>query len=134
MISSADIPMHLSRNRSGMALPLVVLLVGAFLVISMNVFQNVYTEQILVGTLRDSFIAVYSADQGMERILYLDIAQGAIVTPPDYTETRELFNGACYTITVRRPGAFTSANASATYPCDAGEQAVRRRIDAVYQK
>ncbi len=62
----------------GMTLLLVVPLLAAILSISIGIFTLTFGEIRISGEIEDSFLAVYAADQGLERGLYLDFTKGTI--------------------------------------------------------
>lgn len=59
-------------RRDGITLLLVVVLLSAILSISLGIFNVVYGEFRISGEVADSFRALYAADEGIERTLYLD--------------------------------------------------------------
>ena len=66
-----------SRNR-GITLLLVIVLLSAMLSIGVGIFNVVFGELRISGEVNDSFRALYAADQGIERTLYLDRQEDTI--------------------------------------------------------
>lgn len=62
----------LLRAREGVTLLLVVVLLTVLLSVSLEIFNLIYGETLISGELSDSFVAMYAADQAIERTEYLD--------------------------------------------------------------
>lgn len=67
-------------DQRGITLLLVVVLLSAILSISIGIFNVVYGEFRISGEVADSFRALYAADEGIERTLYLDRRGSGICT------------------------------------------------------
>ncbi len=98
------------EGRRGVALLLVMSIVAALASISFAMFSIVYSQLQISGDLGDSFIALYAADEGIEKYLYEDrvdpanFCQGTdLTTAPcsvdnsnaDFTNSNA-FSGGCY--------------------------------------
>lgn len=87
----------------GITLLLVILVLASLLSISIGIFTSVITELRLSGEIADSFVALYAADEAIERGLYLDLNQPAPLCPGLVfglncydSGTVSLANGSCY--------------------------------------
>ncbi len=101
----------LAAKKKGITLLLVVAILSSLMSISMGIFNIIFGQIRISGEIADSFLAFYAADQGIERILYLDrvthvndtygICTGAGI--PCYQEFNvpAISNG-CYDITVNK--------------------------------
>ncbi|MBI3420804.1 MAG: hypothetical protein HY006_01965 [Candidatus Sungbacteria bacterium] len=90
------------NKRRGVTLLLVVIILTSIFAISLGIFEVFLGQVIISGQLESSFIALYGADQGIERTLYRDrdpnigpLANGA-------TETRDVESGGCYLVSVTK--------------------------------
>src|SRR3989344_9167761 len=138
----ADLHPYGKRSeREGMTLLLVVVLLAAFLSIAAGIFQIAFTEYRLSGELSDSFRALYAADEGIERLFFydrvLDSALGcsgsaACVGTP---EVIDLGNGTFMELQLLRDAAAqTVVTAVGEFRCGGSPIAVRRALEATYQK
>ena len=125
----------------GMTLLLVVLLLSALLSISVGIFTVMFGELRISGEATDSFIALYAADEGVERLLYLDLVADSLsgcagADPCSYGPVSLSFpSGACATVQLTRSGnGQTTARATGEYRCGGGSRAVRRAFQTNYQK
>ena len=100
-------------RREGITLLLVVVLLSAILSISIGIFNVVYGEFRISGEVADSFRALYAADEGIERTLYLDRQDNAICT---VVQGRDCFvatdipvrSGGQYSVRVSKEGGVTA--------------------------
>lgn len=131
-----------SSFSGGMTLLLVVLLLAIFLSIAAGTFQIAFTEYRLSGELSDSFQALYAADEGVERLFFYDrvlnsavlgcSAWGACTSTP---QTINLGNGICVELRFSRDAAAqTAVTAVGEFRCGGSAVAVRRALEATYQK
>ncbi len=65
-------PNFYGNGEKGVALLLVIPVLSGVLAISLAVFELVFSGLKISGEMNDSFLALYSADQGIENMLYLD--------------------------------------------------------------
>lgn len=131
-------------SHPGVTLLFVVVVVAAFLSISLGIFTVIYGELRLAGEMSDSFRALYATDEAMEWLLYNDRnANGGIGVIPgcegsgncDYSgNLTTSAQNTCALVTLTRRGRTTTITATGEYPCNGGEFSVRRALLAVYQK
>ena len=132
------------NNHKGIALLLVILLLGSFVSISLGIFNTVFEELNISGEIGDSFKAAYAADRGVERTLFRDrITTPPATSPPlsacpnidpslcTETVTFPATQGGCYTMTLTRTGPDTLINVFGTYPCTASPKRIVRRAYSV---
>ncbi|MDP3727625.1 MAG: hypothetical protein Q8R35_03230 [bacterium] len=126
------------RQRRGITLLLVVLILSALLSISLGIIDVVLGEFKISGEISDSFIALYAADQGIERILYDDRIGSSICPGSGICSygpvTTALPNGACYTLRLDRPGANTTVISTGEYRCASSQLSVKRAFEATYSQ
>ena len=100
---------------------LVVVLISAMLSISIGIFNAVFGQIRLSGEVTDSLIAFFSADQGIEKILYRDRILNEICPVPGNNCFIEgptnVASGGCYTIRVSKTGGATEIIAAGQYRC-----------------
>ncbi len=82
------------RNKKGMTLLLVVVLLAAFLSISMGIINILLGQIFTIGQSGESFHALYASDIGMERSVYRDRVQN--VCTGGCRETKTFADGSCY--------------------------------------
>ena len=95
---------HVTRNRKGFTLLLMIVLLTAFLSIGIGIVNILLGQVIIIGQAQESFKALYAADIAMERTLYRDRMQNACTTPPNCGTGITpiiLSNGACYLVSVQ---------------------------------
>ena len=129
---------HSDHSERGIILLLVVVLVSAILSVSLGIFDVMIGEFRISGDAADSFRALYAADEGFERILYLDrrpagpICDGiCIVEIP----TRDVPSGACYEVKLEKRLLVPqmSVIVIGQYQCGANAlRIVRRAFEAAY--
>src|SRR3989344_2612838 len=95
------------KIQKGITLLLVILVLTPLLSISLGVFAVVFTELRISGEIADSFVALYAADEAIERGLYLDRNQPASLCTPvvgvgcQYVGAQvQLSNSSCYILKV----------------------------------
>lgn len=102
---------HKSQTRQGTSLLLVVVLLSAILSISLGIFNVVFGQIKLSGEVANSFVAFFSADQGVEKILYRDRVLENICGIPGifcFAEgPTDVSSGGCYNILVSKIGGNT---------------------------
>lgn len=127
-----------ARERGGVTLLFVVLVVAATLSIAVGIFNAVFVEFRLAGEISQSFTALYAADQGIEQLLYQDRVLNSLcpgMGSCSYGPTTiTLPNGACVTLRLNRVGKDTTAVSTGQFRCGTGELAVRRALQVRYQK
>ncbi|OHA08410.1 MAG: hypothetical protein A3A44_00200 [Candidatus Sungbacteria bacterium RIFCSPLOWO2_01_FULL_60_25] len=125
-----------------MTLLLVVLLLAMFLSIAAGIFQIAFTEYRLAGELSDSFRALYAADEGVERLFFYDrFLDSVLGCPPGSgfcdlrSQTINFGNGICVELQYSRSsGGEAKATAIGEFRCGGSPVAVRRALEATYQK
>lgn len=121
-----------SKKDRGVSLLLVVVLLSVLLSIGTGVFTVVYGELLFASSMEDSFLALYAADEGSERILRRDLSASPL-PGPSYTETdRAVSSGACYTATVNKGGGVTSVSVVGKYQCGSLSRVVKRSLALTY--
>ena len=131
----------------GITLLLVILVLTSLLSISLGIFTSIFTEIRLSGEVADSFVALYAADEAIERGLYLDRNQPTpICTPVPGVGCRyvgpqvQLSNGGCYILRVDKtptgdPSAFNvNMRATGEYRCGSGRISVKRALQTSYTR
>jgi hypothetical protein len=120
-----------SKNKDGTSLLLVVVLLSAMLSISLGVFNLVFGQIRLSGEIADSFVSFFSADQGVEKILYRDRVLKNICTAPGTNCFVEgpinVSSGGCYSIRVSKNGGNTELVTVGQYRCGANSPRVVKR-------
>lgn len=124
------------RSSSGMTLLLVVLILSALLSISLGIFTVVLGESRIAGEITDSFVALYAADQGMERMLYDNRVAGTVCPGSGACSygpvTTPLANGSCMTLRLDRTGPNTTVISTGEYRCGLPELSVKRALETTY--
>lgn len=100
-------------QNEGITLLLVVVLLSAILSIGLGIFNVVYGEFRISGEVTDSFRALYAADEGIERTLYIDREQNAICTVVQGADCYVLANipvlsGGRFSVRVSKEGGVTA--------------------------
>lgn len=119
------------REKRGITMLLVVVILTALLSISIGIFGVVFGEIKISGEIADSFIALYSADQSIEELLYRDRIQAAICSTPGVgcyvAGPIDINSGGCYTIRVDKVGGATTITSSGQYRCGLNPSRVVKR-------
>lgn len=134
--------------RAGVALLLVMSILAALSSISFVMFNIAFSQIQIAGELSDSFIALYAADEGIERLLYEDRVDPANLcsgfgsschTEGDSTfATVNAFDGGCYYARISKTdlgGGIAENNLEVTGQsfCAAGAtRFVRRAFELIY--
>lgn len=118
-----------------MTLLLVILIISSLLSISLGIFDVVLGEFRISGEITDSFIALYAADLGIEKVLYDDrvadsICQGSGSCTATFDIT--LANGACAKVRLSRTGKNTTVISTGEYRCSSPNLSVKRAFQANY--
>lgn len=108
-----------AQDRRGMILLLVVVLASAMLSIGIELFHVIAGETLISGEITDSFMAFYAADEGIERVLYLDrdLNLGPVADGFHLEDTAT--SQACYSADVDK-GVETEVVANGQYRCGSG--------------
>lgn len=119
-----------SRNKSekGITLLLVVVILSALSSVSLGIFNIIYGQIKISGEIADSATAFYSAEQGVEKTLYLDRTSyktnpygicGSTPGFPCYSESQtESVSGGCYDLAVNKDaGGTTDIKVLGQYRC-----------------
>ncbi len=128
---------HPFAPQEGVTLLLVIVIVSALLSISVGIFNVVYGQIKISGEINDSFLAIYAADQGMERIFYRDRVNRetlcAISGPNCFTESASVPSGACYTVQFSKVGPDTTVVSTGQFRCGINpNRVVKRGLEATY--
>ncbi len=91
---------HFLNARRGVTLLLMIVLLAAFLSISLGIINILLGELVVVGQAGESFDALYAADTGIERTLYRTRAATPLCTALDCNESRNVSSGGCYEVNV----------------------------------
>lgn len=129
------------QERSGITLLLVILVLSALLSISLGIYSSVFTEIRLSGEIADSFVALYAADEAIERGFFEDRdatplcpAAGANCYDSGWVT---LTSGACYRLRADRVDVGLSYDmtlrATGEFSCGGGTFAVKRALRADYR-
>ncbi len=129
--------MQKSQFQKGVSLLLVVVLLSALLSVSIGIFNVVLGQIRISGEIADSFIALYAADQSIEKILYLDRIKEDIceVEGPDcyVAGPVDVSSGGCYFIRVSKTGSVTEITAAGQYRCGTNPvRVVKRGLQVTY--
>ena len=100
-------------KKEGITLLLVIVLLSAILSIGIGIFNVVYGEFRISGEVADSFRALYAADEGIERTLYLDRQRNAVCTVAQSIDCFVAVNvpvlsGGQYSVRVSKEGGSTA--------------------------
>ncbi len=126
-----------SQKDRGVTLLLVILVLSALLPVSLGIFNIIYGQIRISGETGDSFIALYAADQGIEKMLYRDRVLTNLCPAEGsgcYTEgpTSVQSNG-CYTARVDKISGVTTLTVSGQYRCGADPtRTVKRGFSVIY--
>jgi len=121
----------------GITLLLVVLVTSAILSVSLGIFNVIFGQLKISGEINDSFIALYAADQGIEKILYRDRNLNEICPvegPSCYIEgPTDVPSGGCYKVRVNKVSGQTEIIVSGQYRCGASPpRVVKRGLQVTY--
>ena len=128
----------LHSRQEGITLLLVIILLSAIMSIGLGIFNVVIGELKISGEISDSFIAFYAADEGIERILYLDRVDRSIcqsVSGPDcFTDTDvPVSSQGCYTARVSKNQNTTDVIVAGQYRCGPNPaRVVKRGFEVTY--
>ncbi|MFY9462279.1 MAG: hypothetical protein WAP51_03710 [Candidatus Sungiibacteriota bacterium] len=129
----------------GITLLLVILVLTSLLSISLGIFTVVFSQLRLSGEIADSFVALYAANEAIERGLYLDRNQPVSLCTPvvgvgcQYVGSQvQLSNGSCYILKVDKtltanPYTFdVNMRATGEYRCGGDILSVKRALQTSY--
>lgn len=124
------------KSKKGITLLLVILITTSLMSIAIAVFNFVITELRISGELSDSFYAIQSADQGLEKMLYLDRVIGTRSESSVISDS--ISNGACYTTTITKSTiastTITTIQSIGKYQCTEGSlRQSTRSLQTTYQ-
>lgn len=155
--------MHYLKQQYGVALLLSLLVVSAALSVSLGVANMVLGELLLSSTGRDSQIAFYTADSGVECALYWDLTSDRLLSDSDVpcagetvpltrnqdgTEIRFRFNietafgASCADVKIEKDDQTTRVTALGNFPsdsipdggCSVGPRTVQRGLEASFRR
>ena len=130
--------LHFAFEQKGITLLLVVVLLSAILSIGVGIFNVVLGELRISGEVADSFRALYAADQGIERTLYLDRQVQAFCTlaqGPNCFVARgvPVQSEGCYTVRISKQGGITEIIIAGQYRCgESPARVVKRGFQVTY--
>ncbi len=132
---------------------LVVAILSAIMSISLGIFNIIFDQVRISGEIADSFSAFYSADEGIEKTLYLDrityinnpfgicgITPGisCYTTPPPPLGTVAAAGG-CYQVTIDKAPGSTALKVIGQYPrkiganpCEESFRVIKRGFNLTY--
>ena len=90
-------------QRKGVTLLIMIVLLAAFLSISLGIINILLGQIFIIGQAGESFRALYATDIGMERTLYRDRIQNtcnSVVDPNPCNESKTFPGGSCYKVKV----------------------------------
>ncbi|MBI2055630.1 MAG: hypothetical protein HYT42_01930 [Candidatus Sungbacteria bacterium] len=124
---------------TGFTLLLVILVMSAILSISIGIFDLTYGESRISGEVGDSFLALYAADQGVEKTLYDDRVSDTICPGSgscSYGPVSIPFaNGSCALVRLSRSGGGdTTVVSTGQYRCSPSDLSTKRAISTSYKK
>lgn len=90
-----------ARERRGITILIVVLVLTAILSISAGVLNVVIGQLTISGQVHDSFRALYAADEAIEKWLFLDRVLGPIAPPTQSGPRNTAVSGTSYSFTLR---------------------------------
>src|SRR3989344_1678483 len=127
--------------RRGVVLLFVMLVLSALLSIASGIFTLTLGQILITGRAEDSFRALYSTDQGLERTLYREFVSFSLNCSPTCTENSEFIypseipSGGCYTADITRSGSPSVTTIKIVgqyrYPATAG-RLVKRAFEYTY--
>lgn len=133
----SDLGFRTSTREPGITLLLVILILSALLSISLGIIDVVLGEFRISGEITDSFVALYAADQGMEKMLYDDRISDSICPSGNCVYgpvTTTLSNGACHILRLNRSGSNTTVTATGEYKCGSSALSVKRAFESTYTR
>ena len=129
----------LKSDNSGMTLLLVVVLLSAILSISIGIFNIIFGQLQISGEIGDSFRALYSADEGVEKMLYRDRVEEEdgvcqIAGPDCYVDSspESTLSGGCYTTRVSKIGIDTFLRVTGQARCNPSDRVIQRGFSVSY--
>lgn len=112
------------RQKQGVTLLLVVILISTILSISVGIFTVVFGQLFISGEVADSFVAMYSSDHGIERTLYRDRLLGtgiacstSCIENSMTTYGGPLASGGCYIVSMTKIGGTVTFESTGQYRC-----------------
>ena len=109
------------QNRDGVILLLVVIILTAIFSISVGVFSVIIGQVSTSETFESSYLALFAADQSIERTLYRDRAEGDFPTGTTIVLPVEISPGVCMSTTtvvkILLPQSTTITAAGINAPC-----------------
>ncbi|MDP3710122.1 MAG: hypothetical protein Q8R29_00135 [bacterium] len=127
------------ESKKGITMLLVVTILSSIMAIGLGIFNVIFGQIRISGEIADSFLAFYSADQGIEKTLYLDRityvgnTYGVCISTPGipcYTETGvSASSGGCYDLSVSKTTspATTEIKVLGQYRCGTNPSRIIRR-------
>lgn len=128
-----------SSDSKGITILLVIIILSSILSIGLGIFNVIYGQIMISGEIANSFVAFYAADQGIEKMLYLDrityigSTYGMCQASPGvpcYIETQSAaINGGCYDVSVSKTVApiATELKVLGQFPCSANPNRIVKR-------
>ena len=136
-MSKKDKSKKIEDKNKGITLLLVIILLSAIMSIGLGIFNVVIGELKISGEISDSFIAFYAADEGIERVLYLDRVARAICAAPGencFTDIDvPVASQGCYTARVSKIQNTTNIVVAGQYRCGPNPaRVVKRGFEVTY--
>ena len=119
-------------EKNGITLLLVIVILSALLSISLGIFTVVVNQIQISGEINSSYIAFYSADQGIERTLYRDRMIAPLCDPsfgPCVVNeiSAALLSGGCYVMNMVKSPETTRITVVGQYRCGADASRISKR-------
>ena len=124
--------LKIENSREGITLLLVIVILSALLSISLGIFSVVFNEIQISGAVNDSFVALYAADQGIERTLWRDRVGTPLCNPTlgqcVASETSAILTaGGCYVMNAVKNSGDTTITVVGQYRCGTSSARVVKR-------
>lgn len=104
-----------------------MVVLSAILSVSVGIFNIIIGQLYISGEISDSFIALYAADEGIEKTLYRDRVHPSCISTSCSVGPIVTLAGSCYTIIYTRSGPNTSVKGVGQYRCDPGATRITKR-------
>ena len=122
-----------------MTLLLVVVLLSAILSISIGIFNIIFGQLQISGEIGDSFRALSSADEGIEKMLYRDRVEDdedicQIEGTDCYIDSspEPTLSGGCYTTKISKIGIDTFLRVAGQARCNPSDRVIQRGFSVTY--
>lgn len=128
-----------TSRKQGITMLLVIVVLTALLSISISIFNVMYSQMIISAEMGYSFVALYAADQGTEKLIRMDRDGTPLCTPATCPPASPLTcvspaagcpvltSGACYDYSVSKDASYTVIEVFGKYPCFANPRRIDKR-------